>query len=143
MSKTKWVLLGVGATILLIVIVGLGVLLGAKLNSPKSPLGSVAVGNEYHYNNFLASSTKDTIINTGNGTLGSVVLVSALDSSLTLYDATTTNRNLRTTVSTTSLKQFLFPASTAAGTYTFDTVIFDGLIAVWGTAPSTSTITWR
>jgi mannose/fructose/N-acetylgalactosamine-specific phosphotransferase system component IID len=88
-----------------------------------------------------AALTNLTKLRTGSGILGSVVITGAGAGQITLYDATTTNSSLRTKLATTTIVNI--PASTAAGTYTFDVVFNDGLIFEYsGTAP-TSTITWK
>lgn len=88
-----------------------------------------------------AALTNLTVLKSSSGILGSVVITGAGAGTLNLYDATTTNKNLRTRAATTTLLSI--PASAEAGTYTFDIIFNDGLIyEISGTAP-TSTITWK
>lgn len=78
-----------------------------------------------------------------SATLGSVVITGANTGRMTFYNATTTNTTLRANKATTTLIIADIPASTAAGTYTFDIIAPDGLlIETTGSLP-TSTITWR
>jgi len=103
-------------------------------------LGSVALGGDYHSTSTEAGFVDGTVVQSGPGTLGSVVITGSTTGTLVLYDATSTVTN--TSWATTTLATF--PASTAAGTYTFDIMFQKGLMVV---APSaglaTSTITWR
>lgn len=129
-------------------ILGIGVLLILAFNFiriglPNSASGGVTVGNEYE-----ATSTRNsvgtelptlTVLKTGSGSLGSVVITGAASGIMNFFDATSTDTN--TEWATTSL--VTFPASTAAGTYVFDINFKKGLLyEIIGTAP-TSTPTWR
>ncbi len=80
----------------------------------------------------------------GPATLGSVVITGAAAGVINIYDATTSNVNLRTgNVPTSTILKATFPASAAAGTYTFDTTVTNGLyVSILGTMPTT-TITYR
>lgn len=108
--------------------------------------GSVTQGNEYMSTTTRSFNgtalTNFTVLRNIPGALGSVVITGANTGILRIHDATTTNALLRTNTATTTLADF--PASTAAGTYTFDVVANYGLVyeIVSGNAP-TSTITWR
>ncbi len=79
------------------------------------------------------------LIQSGPGTLGSVVITGAGTGVINFYDATSTGPHsdyATTTIAT-------FPASTAAGTYTFDVLFTRGLVyEIVGTA-ATSTVTYR
>src|SRR3990167_1157347 len=89
---------------------------------PNPALGSVSVSNEYNAtstkNAFTGSSTIPNYyaLKTVGGSLGSVIITGANTGTINLYDATTTIPN--TAWATTTLVSI--PASTAAGTYTFD-----------------------
>jgi hypothetical protein len=109
-----------------------------------SPLvGSVAVGNEYHATTTYNGSgvptfaTSQLLISNTSGTLGSVVITGAVAGAMIIKDATSTTDLSAKIVAT-------FPASAAAGTYTFDTVLFRGLLVTTsaGLVPTT-TITYR
>lgn len=82
-------------------------------------LGSVQVGSGYQATTTAVGATAGLyVISAVPGTLGSIVIVSTTPvSGFTVYDADST--------ATTTV--VAFPASTAAGTYTFDTNIFRGL----------------
>jgi len=107
------------------------------------PIGSVQVSSEYR-----ATSTRDfvgtalpnySILKPTAGTLGSVVITGAAAGDMIFYDATSSAPNA--TFGSTTL--VVIPASTAAGTYTFDLIFRRGLLyELTGTTP-TSTITWR
>lgn len=142
MTNKLVITIGIGAVIL-------GVLLYNIVPGKGLTVGSVARGGEYQAtttNNFTAGGSLAESSTTA-GTLGSVVITGANTGTINIYDATTSNTTLRsTTVSTSSLLVASFGASTAAGTYTFDKVLFNGLyvsvVAGVGTVPST-TITYR
>ena len=130
--------------VVIAVIAFVGAVVGFNLNQPEQPISSVAYNSEYHATTTLGSALVP-VIKTGVGTLGSVIQTITGTAPLTIYDATTTNANLRTITATTSLPVLAyFGASPTVGTYTFDEVFYNGLIAVWGTGTiSTTTITWR
>lgn len=88
--------------------------------------------------------TSPSTVRTGAGIFGSVVITGAATGIVNIYDATTTNISLRAASKATStLVLATFPASAAAGTYTFDRNFNDGLIIdVIGTSPTT-TVTWK
>lgn len=116
------------------------------LLKPVSPVeGSTARGSEYQA---TTTSTgrflNDVALQTTSGTLGSVVITGAAAGVISLYDATTTNVSQRAaSMSTSSILVASFPASAAAGTYTFDEILINGLyVDITGTMP-TSTITFR
>ena len=130
------------ALIITVIITASVVILVGKKDAP---LGSVSRSSEYHAT--TTSSVRfqpETLLLTGNGTLGSVVITGAAAGVMNLYDATTSNIDLRTNnLATTSIYVASFPASAAAGTYTFDRILIRGLyVSIIGTMP-TSTITWR
>lgn len=79
------------------------------------------------------------------GALGSVIITGAATGIWHLYDATTTNVDARSgNRATSTILLASFPASAAAGTYTFDLVYQQGLLLelTSGVMPTT-TITWR
>ena len=99
--------------------------------------GSVAISNEYQATTTYPGAwpvattwvvNVPKVLKDSGGTLGSVIITGAAAAgNLTLYDATTTNTNFRYPTATTTLATF--PVNAAAGTYTFDLVFFQGLIA--------------
>ena len=139
---------------LIISLVAVGLIIvgaiGYNLKQPKQSdqsLGSVSRANEYQATTTTGSTALlPPVIKTESGTLGSVITTITGTAPLTLYDATSTNVNLRTgQVATSSLPVLAyFGVSPTVGTYTFDEVFYNGLIAVWGTGTiSTTTITFR
>ncbi len=120
------------AALAVIALMCVAVMLSQK---PLAVQGSTARGSEYQ--------GTTTVANTG-GTLGSVVITGAAAGVINIYDATTSNVNLRTPgLSSTTQLLATIPASTVAGTYTFDRVFFSGLyVSIVGTTPTT-TITFR
>lgn len=122
----------------------LGLMSGIYLSqSSKEALGSVPFGNEYQStttrNHLGASIANYTVLSSGQGSLGSVVITGAGAGTINIYDATSTVTN--SAWATTTLASF--PASTAVGTYTFDTIYRKGLMIEVIGATATSTITYR
>ena len=143
MSKFyKWVL--VGAVVLSVSALVLA--FTAKKAEPVK-LGSVAIANEYQATTTANGAIPQwSILKTGEGSLGSVVITIAgvAGQTFTLYDANTV---ASTTTSgshaTTTIAKFKSDA--AVGTYVFDTMFHYGLMFETSGASSlgTTTITWR
>lgn len=119
------------------------------IQNPRGALGSVYIGNEYLATSTSATSvygafTASRVIVSGPSAFGSVIITGANTGTLNFYNATTSNVDLRTgNKATSTILIASFPASTAAGTYTFDVQVTDGLfIDILGLA-ATSTITYR
>jgi hypothetical protein len=114
---------------------------------PEQNQGSVTQGNDYYATTTpLTTVFNPQVIKGSGGSLGSVVITITGTAPLDLYDATTTNVNLRTgQVATTSLPLLAhFGGSPTVGNYVFDESFYKGLIAVYGTGTiSTTTITYR
>lgn len=107
-------------------------------------LGSITQGNEYFSTTTRSAVsgvelTNLKVLKIGPGSLGSVVITGAGTGIINLYDATSTVTNAEW--ATTSLA--VFPASAAAGTYTFDAVFSKGLLFEEVGSVASSTITWR
>jgi hypothetical protein len=116
-----------------------------EMNKPKTEqsLESVAQSNEYRATPLKAGATQGAVIKSTPGALGSVVITGAQAGVITIYNATTTNVNFRAGATSTLPVLASIPASTAAGTYTYDVVATDGIVyETSGTIP-TSTITTR
>jgi hypothetical protein len=130
-----------------IIFIGLvvGALIGLYLVSrPESSLGSVVVGNDYQATTTNAASTAIRTIKSGAGSFGSLVITGDNTGTMTFYNATTSNVDLRTgNKATSSITIADFPASSPEGTYTFDAEFTDGLLVVTTGAPATSTVIWR
>ncbi len=108
--------------------------------------GSVGQGGECHATTtstgrFVATTS---LLQTGNGTLCSVIVTGAASGVIHFYDATTTAVNLRSAdQATSSILIANLPASIVAGTYVFDFTFNRGLLVdIIGTMPTT-TITYR
>jgi hypothetical protein len=137
-------------TLIILIAVLFVVVSDRKEVQPIEGLGSVARSGEYHATSTGASNvygafTGDTLIQTGAGTLGSVVITGANTGVVNFYNATTSNVLARTGQRASStLLMASIPASTVAGTYTFDVSYTDGLLLELesGLAPTT-TITYR
>jgi len=111
---------------ILVLFIGVVALVGlvffvSKENKPDM-IGSVSIGNNYQATTTAVGATAGTyVITSVPGTLGSVVIVStSAVGGLTIYDTDSV-----TTTATTTI--VVFPTSTPAGTYTFDTNLFQGL----------------
>jgi len=113
--------------------------------------GSVEETNEYMATSTAASTiygatiTGDTLIRTGTGSLAQITITGAASGIFNIYNATTTNVDLRTgNKATSTILIVSFPSSVATGTYTFDAQYTDGLYLdlVSGNMP-TSTILYR
>lgn len=135
-----------GIILLMVLIVVVSIVTNGK--GENSRTGSVIDGQAYNstttYNGAGAVNLqKDVILKPRGGTVGSVVITGAVAGSITLYDATSTDLNLTTTRASTTIATF--PVSTAANTYTIDSVFYNGLIVSFSSATAlpTSTITWR
>lgn len=133
--------------IALLVIAGLLAYIAA---TPRQALGSAIEGQEYlatstaAVNVYGANIQASALIKTGRGGLAQVVITGANTGTMHFYNATTSDITKRASSKATStILLASFPASTAAGTYTFDVAFTDGLyLDVSGTV-ATSTITYR
>jgi len=121
------------------------------LQNPREAGASIRSGDEYTATSTAANSlygatiTGDRLIKTGYGSLGSVIITGANTGVINFYNATTSNVLRRTgNTATSSILLASFPASVAAGTYTFDVTYTDGLLVELDSGVmSTSTITYR
>lgn len=128
--------------------------LGVLWQRPSVIFGSVAVGSQY------LSTTTPSVADLANlcpapvgyasstvGVLGSVNILASGGGTLTLYDATTSNANLRDAgQATTSIRLADFPASPTVGSYHFDIGFKRGLLVDYtttGTGVSSTTISYR
>ena len=117
----------------------------------QTALGSVTEGNDYIAtstapNNVYGAQTAQTsLLKTGSGSLGQVVITGANTGILNFYNATTSNINLRTgNVATSSILLLSIPASAAAGDFIVDARFSTGLIYdLYGGIMPTTTILFR
>jgi len=129
----------------------LAVTIAMVLQQPREAFGSIRVGDEYMAtstaanNLYGATITGDSLIKTGQGALGSVVITGANTGIINFYNATTSNVLARTgQPATSTILIASFPASAAAGTYTFDVTYTTGLLVELESGlMATSTITFR
>jgi hypothetical protein len=132
-----------------VIVLAAAVVIVVGLIPPKEiPIASVTQGNEYNSTSTGALFPKisTATLKTGYGTLGSVIVTKTLSKDIIIYDATTTNVNLRVGA-TTSLPILAFlPISATVGTYVFDNIFYQGLLVVSDalfSANGSTTITWR
>lgn len=136
------------ATAFLLIAITLAMLV---LQQPRNAGASIRVGDEYMATSTAANAvygaaiTGDTLIKTGTGALGSVIITGANTGIINFYNATTSNVLARTgNPATSTILIASFPASAAAGTYTFDVTYTTGLLVELESGlMATSTITWR
>lgn len=147
-------LLLAGATSALLLMIGL--LVGQHQPAPIA-VGSVAVSNDYRATSttptiapkpslWSLTATSSTDLFAHQGTLGSFVVTGAgsAGGTLDIYDATTTNVNLRTgQMATSTILIASMPSNLAAGTYTYDVQYNVGLLIIINGTLGTTTITWR
>ncbi len=113
--------------------------------------GSVPITDEYMSTSTAANSaygatvTGAKVIKYGPGAFGSYIITGANTGIINFYDATTSNVNARTGQKATStILLASFPASTVAGTYTFDAALTAGLyVDVVSGIMATGTVTYR
>lgn len=89
-------------------------------------LGSVGVGGEYKYTHYIGSVATSSLLKSGSGTFGSVIITEEQAGIVTMYDATSTaaiGTGLETKIAT-------FEDAQAEGNYIFDTSFYDGLVFV-------------
>lgn len=122
-------------------------LIGALFISqhPAPAFGSVTMGSEYHGTTTSPIGfAPESLVQTGSGVLGHIVLTGTSTGYINVYDATTSNINLRTgQVPTSTILIANIPISAQANTYAFDRIFYNGLyVSVVGQMPTT-TITFR
>ena len=131
-------------TLIMVVIIGVGVYTKGNVKVDV-PLGGSS-GEPYNATTTPQGTVfADSLIWTGQGTFGGLVVTVAGNNVYDILNATTTNINLRTgNKATSTILMATIPASLVAGNYIFDTLFTDGLYLdyVSGTTGS-STIKWR
>lgn len=121
---------------------------------PQPVVGSVDIGNSYHstttssaFNNYSVIREGTDWTNTATSVpsvLGSVVITTPGTSAMCFHDATSTKTNAEWATTTIAC----FPASAAAGTFTFDAMIRKGILVEFtgsptATSKASTTITYR
>lgn len=122
-------------------------LLAVNLLDNREALGSTPIGGEYQATTTGAGSSITAAVNVvkeTSGTLGSVVFTTPTVGIVEIYNATTSNVNLRTgNTASSSILIAHFPAGTGTSTVTFDTAFSKGLLMVFKGTVSSSTVTYR
>ena len=132
-----------------IVVIGIVILIamvGILLARDSGKFGGIQTGEEY-----VATSTRNfngvamsnlQVIREGYGSVGELTITGATAGTINLFNATTSNVNLRTgNKATSTILIATFPNSTAANTYQINSRFTDGLmVELLGTVP-TSTLT--
>lgn len=128
-------------TLIIVVVIGVKIF---SINKAEISLGGVPVTAEYTGVTLGNNSAQGGIITNYPSTLGSVVMTGDGAGTLKIYNATTTNADIRTITATTSLPLLAsFPASVDDGTYIFDIWATIGIIYEYVGVVGTTTITYR
>ena len=131
----------IGIVIALVVVVGYGFVTGSK-TVVVNPVGS-SIGNNPFNSLNISDGSLTNQLKTRFGTLGSVVITKAGAGEINIYNATTSNVNLRA-LATSSLQVLAtFPDSVVAGTYNFNIVATDGILVVLEATKPVGTITYK
>ena len=113
------------------------------------PVGSVSVTSEYTATTTGEIAALDRnesdafLLSPRFGVLGSVTILGTGTGELKIYDATTTDNDLRASIGTSSILQIHIPPSLAVGTYVFDALFTTGIVVEEIGAVPTSTILFR
>lgn len=125
-------------------------LLGATYYSLSNPGKAVADVNDADYGTTTNATTWTTnvpkLVKNGPGTLSRVIVFKSSNAEVNLYNATTTNINLRTGgVATSTILLGSIGAGATSGTYNFNEQFGTGLIVevVSSVGIASTTITWK
>lgn len=133
-------------TIAFVLLALVGILSYGIYQSVRNPIqaeASVSQTSEY-LSTTTPSSPAERTLKSGTGTIGQVTITGANTGFLLLFNATTSDVTKRTGQKATSTITIAdFPASAAAGTYTFDAQFTDGLLLLTSGNAPTTTITYR
>lgn len=149
-------LLLAGATTILLSLLG-SLYVADTTHQVPTVVGSVAITNDYLSTTTATAivvspaqwylvATSSTDISSHNGTFGSFVQTAAgtAGGNINIYDATTTNVNLRTgNLATSSMLLASLPTNAAVGTYTYDVQFKRGLMIIIDGTVGTTTLTYR
>lgn len=129
-------------------IITIAFVIGFCINNSQVTNASTSLGSSYKSIQTAPVQTntsfyQSAIIQTFPGTLGSVVVTGTNTGYLTLYDATTSNVNLRAGATTTLRVITTLPSNMATSTYTYDADFYYGLVSEWTGNVATTTITYR
>lgn len=133
----NFLLAGIIASALFIGVLGI-----SQSNQPRAVLGGL---NDAVYQSTTTPVAAATVVlKTQPANLGSVVVTKTDTGTLNIYNATTSNVNLRTgNRATSTLLIVSFPTGATAGTYKLDANASDGLLFVTTAGFASSTITWK
>ena len=123
-------------------IVIVAVLIGATVFRSHTTVASTSWGSEYQATSsapVAGGVSYTSILNTGTGAFGSIVITGKGTGSIYIYDGTTTTQH--NAWATTTLA--VIPNNAPEGTYTFDVAYRQGLIVEYKNAAATTTITYR
>ncbi len=129
----------------LIMVVIIGVIVFTKKDNQQLSLGGSA-GEPYDATStYSGIPWADILLKTGQGTLGSFIVLGADTTQFDILNATTTDVNKRTgNKATSSILMVSVPSSATAGVYTFDSIFTDGLyVDVKATGVGATTLTWK
>lgn len=137
-TETK-ILLGIIVAVLVAVFISANTGTSGRLGS---------VSDSYAYSSVVTGVTSSfpasgQLVKSGGGVLGSVVVTGTGTGLMELYDATTTNVNLRAGATSTLTKLASFANSPTVGTYVFDVAFSQGLIIGFVGAQASTTVTYR
>jgi len=111
----------IGGTVIAIVLI----IMGLSKVAEEQPLGSVSTASEYKYVHYSGSGiASTTLLKTGSGTFGSVIITEDQAGAVILYDATSTaaiGTGFETAIAT-------FESAQLEGVYTFDVSFYNGLV---------------
>lgn len=127
----------------LVLILGVVFTLGGQSETQGEMISGVNRGNERHSTTTSEiSASRISQLSSQAGGLGYVTFTQSNTVGWTIWNATTSNINLRTgNKATSTLILADFPASMAVGTYQFDSIATDGIIVDMKAGMGTSTIT--
>lgn len=128
--------------------------LGVLWQKPWPVYGSVQVGSQYQSTSTPAVADRTNLCparvgmaSSTTGVLGSINITTSGAGTIAIYDATTTDNNLRVAAATSSLVLVDFPnASPTVGSYNLDVEFTRGLLVDYtttGIGVSSSTISYR
>ena len=131
--------------IILLIVVSIGaiVLVGEKKTTEINDLGGGGTRDFAYFSTYYVADSVGQLLEKGAGVLGRVTITNSPENAFTLYNATTTNVNLRVLATSSLAVLASFPASATVGTYDFDAAFSQGLIFVPDGTIGTTTILYK
>lgn len=135
----------VSILVALVLTMGVAVFSNWKANTVH---GSVSVSSEYNATTTGAASSLNSasnLIYTGSGSIGSIIFTTPTTAIIEVWNATTSNVNLRTgNLASSSILIAHFPSGTGTSTVPIDSAFTTGLlITTKATTMSSTTVTYR